>query len=138
MMDEKIQITQRQNEYLLALEDGPKVTRDFVLLFGVTNQSAGKMIHRLRSLGLVVSSEGHIPQHQLVRSYPELVADGLVIGDRRLRCSIPYEEFEYVAQLRDEGLVGQRLIDRYLKQFPDCFAGGVKYRVNRARMMGLF
>ena len=96
MMGEEIQITRRQNEYLLALEDGPKVTRDFVLLFGVTNQSAGKMIHRLRALGLVVSSKGHIPQHQLVRSYPELVADGLVIGDRRLRCSIPDEEVEYV------------------------------------------
>jgi hypothetical protein len=138
MTDRNIQVTPRQNEYLLALEDGPKVTRDLVLSFEVTGQSVGKIIHKLRDLGLVVSSAGHIPQHALVRSYPELVADGLVVCNRKLHCYIPDEEVKYVAQLRKDGWVGQRLIDRYLVRFPSSSEGGVRYRVNKARARGLF
>ena len=138
MTEGNIHVTPRQNEYLLALEDGPKVTRDLVLSFGVTDQSVGKIIHKLRDLGLVVSSAGHIPQHTLVRSYPELVVDGLVVSNRKLHRYIPDEEIEYVAQLRKDGWVGQRLIDRYLVRFPGSSEGGVRYRVYKARERGLF
>lgn len=135
---EQIRVTRRQNEYLLALEDGPKVTRDFILLFEVTRQSVGKVINQLRSLGLVVSSMGNIPQHQLVRSYPELVARGLKIGNRKLQCSIPDEEIKYAAKLRKDGFVGQRLIDEYLIRFPNSSAGKVGYRVHKARERRMF
>ena len=138
MTDGNIQVTLRQNEYLLALDDGPMGTRDLVLLFEVTATSVGRIIHKLRDLGLVSSSVGHAPQHRLVRSYPELVADGLVVGRRKLRCNIPDDEVEYVAQLRKDGLVGQRLIDQYLVRFPGGSDGGVRYRVNKARERGLF
>lgn len=136
-----IWVTPRQNEYLLALDEGPKVTWDLVVIFGVTDQSVGKIIHKLRDLELVVTSAGNVPRHSLVRSYIELVADGLDVerrqGDQR-RCKIPDEEVEYVAQLRREGLIGQRLINRYLVRFPGKSAGGAKYRVNKARERGLF
>jgi len=138
MMDGEIQVTVLQNEYLLALEDCPKVTRDFVLAFGVCGESVRRMVHKLHVMGLVVSSADKVPQHRLVRSYPELVAEGLVVGSRKYRSRIPAEEVEFVAQLRKEGWIGQRLTERYHERFPGVSANSVRYRVTIARARGLF
>ena len=136
-----IQLTKTQNEYLLQLADGPKTTRDLMLSQMVTMDSAGKMIAKLRKAELVRSSKlrgtpGNIVGHELIRSYQDLIEDGIEIVNRK-NVEVPYAEVLYVAILRNGYMTGQELIRQHLKIFPDRAKYGVTNIVAKAKALRL-
>ena len=133
-----VQVTERQNKYLLELSEGPKTTRDLMLSQGVSIHSAGKMILKLRNAGLVKSSKlrgahGNIHQHKLVRNYQELVTEGMVIINSKRNAEVPYTEVLYVAILRNGYLTGQELVKQHLKIFPDRAPNEVSNIIEKAK-----
>ena len=139
--DTMIQVTKKQHEYLLQLADGPKTTRDLMLSQMVSINSAGKMIAKLREDGLVQSSKlrgtvGNVHEHELIKSYQELVKDGIEVN-RSYNAEIPYAEILYIAILRNGLFTGQELVKQHLKIFPDRKPGGVRHIVSKARAMRL-
>lgn len=137
-----IQVTEKQNKYLLQLAGGPQTTRDLMLSQMVSIHSAGKMIAKLRKDGLVQSAKkrgaiGNIREHKLIKSYQELVKDGIEVVNRSYNAEIPDAEILYVAILRNGLLTGQELVKQHLKIFPDRKPGGVRHIVSKARAMRL-
>jgi len=139
-MDNMIQVTNKQNEYLLQLADGPKTTRDLMLSQMISLNSVGNMIRKLRKAGLVRSSKkrgvvGNIHEHKLIRSYQEL-KDDLEIGNTK-NAGVPHVEVLYVAILRNGCMTGQELINQHLKVFPGRAKYGVTNIVSKAKAQGL-
>lgn len=137
-----IQVTNKQNEYLLQLSSGPKTTRDLMLSQMVSMHSAARMIGNLREGGLVQSSKlrgasGNVLEHELIRSYQDLDKDGIKIVNRRNNSDVPPVEILYVAILRNGFLTGQELINQHLKVFPDRKRGGVSNIIEKAKAEGL-
>jgi len=107
-MEDKTMVTYRQNEYLLQLSDGPKTTNELVLSMMITAASAGKIIARLRDHGLVQSEKirgvrGNVYLHSLTTPYDKM---NLMITNGHSQ------------NLRNHGLIGQRLTDQFQKVFP--------------------
>ena len=137
-----IEVTPKQNMYLMEVDGSPKTSRDLLLCFDVSTNTVSKMIIKLRKMGLVSSSrvphtQGNVWQHELVKSYVSLVEGGLVVVDKPYHRA-PTEEIQYVAELRKEGLIGQRLIAKHLERFPYRNPSSVRHLVNTARARGLF
>lgn len=135
-----IEVTQRQNEYLKELAAGPKTTQDLVFELMISAKPISKMIKMLRDKGLVQSKplpkrNGHPLLHSLTNSYDELVRDGLTVVSKNN--AIPDAELQYAAELRDEGLVGQRLTGKYRKRFPERSHNSALYVVDKAIAEGL-
>jgi len=137
----QIEVTHRQNEYLQELASGAKSTQDLVLSLMVSAKSVGKMIKILRDKGLVQSayipgSRGASQQYRLVKSYPMLVLDGLVVAKIKHN-SIPDIELYHVAGLRSGGMTGQRLVKAHQRLFPERKANTVRHVVTKAVALGL-
>lgn len=133
-----IQVTKKQNEYLLQLSSGPKTTRDLMLSQMVTMEAAGRMIKKLKKKGLVESTRkyggrGNILNHRLVTPYPELEKKGIIITNKTAGTPIPEEEILYAAKLRNGGLIGQRLTDKYHKKYPHRKPKAIKNIVIKAK-----
>jgi DNA-binding IscR family transcriptional regulator len=117
-----IEVTRGQYEYAAALSGGAMTTRDLNLEFGVTNSQVSRMMEKLRDAGVVRSSRkngvhGNVRQH-------ELIVDLETINIRDQRHVNEYhpitdEEIKYVAELREDSLVGQRLTSKFRERFPD-------------------
>lgn len=141
-MSDKAIVTHRQHEYLLKLSEGPKTTRELVLHFGVIDNSAYRMIHKLVDKGLVASKRmlgvvGNIHIHRLVKPYDTLdltIQNCRGGGNPR---KIPDEEILYAAILRNGALVGQRLYWQFRRLFPDRSDSSIKHIVGIARNRGL-
>lgn len=137
-MSDKVLVTHRQHEYLLKLSEGPQTTRDLVLYFGVHDNAAYRMIHKLVAKGLVASERmrgvvGNIHIHRLVKPYDTL---DLTIKNCRGGANprrIPDVEILYAAILRNGGMVGQRLYGQFRRLFPDRSDSGIKHIVGIAR-----
>jgi len=117
-----IKVTSKQNEYLRHLESGPKTKKDLMGIMGVTTDTAGMMIKKLKDAGLVTSDRigtGNALEHKLIMPYFEMAQNGLVVRDNKTGTAIPEEEIYHAAILRNENLTGQRFINRYLKKFPN-------------------
>lgn len=130
-----IRITQRQDEYLKELADGPKTTHDIVQTIVVTMGTAGKVLKKLREDGLVESTpfngvSGNVYTHRLITPYHEL---NLFITNSPISTPISDEEIIYVAILRNAGMTGQRLYAQYHKLFPTRTYNSIKNMVMRAR-----
>jgi len=139
----KIRVTTTQNEYLKELADGPKTTRDIVLSRGVRMKSASKVFKKLRDAGLITSTrvkgtQGNINSHELTSPYEEL---NIVVRNNHRNGGVPVseEEIQYAAALRKEGLIGQRLINKYHTRFPDRIPKTIlNFVIPKARARGLF
>ncbi len=136
--DTMIQVTKKQNEYLLELATGPKTTRDLMLSQMVTMSSAARMIGYLREDGLVRSSKlrgtaGNVLEHKLIKSYKKLVKGGIEVVNRRNNTDVTCDEILYVAILRNGLLTGQELIKQHLKVFPNRKPGGVSNIIDKAK-----
>lgn len=137
-----IQVTKKQNEYLLQLSSGPKTTRDLMLSQMVTMESAGRMIKKLKKKGLIESTRkyggrGNILNHRLATPYSELEKKGMIIKNRSEGTLVPDEEILYAAILRNAGLIGQRLTDQYQKKYSHRRPRAIKNVVIKARAEGL-
>lgn len=137
-MSDKVIVTHRQHEYLLKLSAGPQTTRDLTLHFGVTDNAAYRMIHKLVAKGLVESERmrgvvGNIHIHRLVKPYDTL---DLTIKNYHRTSNprmIPNMEILYAAILRNGGMVGQRLCRQFRRLFPDRSDSSIKHIVGIAR-----
>lgn len=130
-----IRITQRQDEYLKELADGPKTTHDIVQTIMVTMGTAGKVLKKLREDGLVESTpfngvSGNVYTHRLITPYHEL---NLLITKSLISLPISDEEILYVAILRNAGMTGQRLCAQNKKLFPTRTYNSIKNIVAKAR-----
>jgi len=128
IMTEPTHVTPRQNEYLKQLATaGPQTTRDLLLHFMVSMNSAGRMLEKLRNAGLVRSTKqrgarGNVHQHELTAPYADLntiVTTGGHGKGGATRLQIKEEEILYAAILRNAGLLGQRLTSQFRKVYPD-------------------
>jgi len=142
-MKQQIRVTKTQNEYLKELIDGPKTTRDIVLSREISMKSASKVLKKLRDAGLITSTRvkgtpGNVNIHELTASYADL---NIIVKNNHRNGGVPVseEELQYAAILRKEGLIGQRLIDKYHTRFPDRLPLTIlNYVVPKARAQGLF
>jgi len=138
-----IQVTKKQNEYLLKLATGPKTTNEIRMEIMVKMATAGKMINKLKDAGLVEStrrhdSRGNVLNHRLVTPYKEMVKNGLIITNKTTGTPIREEEILYAAILRNGGLTGRRLTDQFIKVFPRRAKKTIiKHIVTKARLGGL-
>ena len=131
-------LTLRQNEYLRELARGPKTTTDLMRIFEVSQSSAGRMTKLLREKGMVEARRlpgvrGNILLYSLTAPYNELVPNGFAIPDAHPTPPITDAEIMYAADLRNEGLLGQRLIEKYHQQFPERPSSSVQLTVIKAR-----
>ena len=135
-----MKVTSKQNKYLLQLESGPKTKKDLMGTIGVTKDTAGMMIKKLKDAGLVTSERpgtGNALEHSLLSPYFKLVQNGLVVRDNKIGIAISEEEIHYAAILRNENLIGQRLINKYLEKFPNRSPKTIGNIVDQARAKGL-
>lgn len=135
-----MKVTSKQNEYLQELEDGPKTKADLMKAIGVTRDTAGMMIKKLKDVGLITSKRkgaGNALEYSLTISYSEMGKNGLVIRNNKTGTAITDEEVYYIAILRNGGMTGQRLSGQYQKTFPERGSGAIKNIVLKARKQGL-
>jgi len=128
-----MQVTPKQNEYLLELDNGPKLSREF----NNPTARAYKMLYRLRSAGLIQSKitnpKTNEHTYSLAIPYKEMLEKGLKISNGVSRRTIPEEEILYAAILRNAGLTGQRLSSIYNRKYPGRAKHGIKNIINKAR-----
>ena len=138
-----VEVTPRQNEYLKELADGSKTTQDLVFAFEVSAKSISRMICILRDKGLVESrlapatGRGGTRIYSLTRSYAELVGEGLKVVARTPHRRISEAELQYATELREAGMVGQRLVEAHHKRFPERKAAGVRHIIEIVRKRGV-
>ena len=128
-----MQVTPKQNEYLLELDNGPKLSREF----NNPTARAYKMLCKLRSAGLVEATISNERKNEYTYSlaipYTEMVENGLKISNGVSKRKIPDEEILYAATLRNAGLIGQRLTSVFRMKYPDRSKHGIKNIINKAR-----
>lgn len=117
-----IEVTRGQYQYVTALKDGACTTRDLALSFCVSIGYVSRVIQSLRDSGVIKSyrkkgAHGNVQQHELIVEYSSVQPRGNLY--RNSREPIPDEEVEYAAELRKEGLVGQRLTSKYRERYPE-------------------
>ena len=116
-----IQVTKKQNEYLLLLDKEQRTTNELMREIMVSMTSVGKMIKKLKEKNLVESvrkpeSRGNTYTHRLIKPYSEL---NLVINNKGKGAPVTDAEILYAAILRNEGMTGQRLTKQFNKVFPN-------------------
>ena len=128
-----MQVTPKQNEYLLELDNGPKLSSEF----SYSTERAYKMLYKLRSAGLVKSTIANERKNEhtysLAIPYTEMMENGLKISNGVSRRTIPDEEILYAAILRNAGLTGQRLSSVFRTKYPNRSKHGIKNIINKAR-----
>lgn len=136
-----IEVTRGQYEYAAALIGGAMTTRDLNLKFGVTNTQVARMMEKLRDAGVVRSSRkngahGNVRQHELIVDLETInIRDWRYANNALL---ITDDEVMYAAELREDGLVGQRLTSKFHERFPDrAHTTILKTIVPKARKRGL-
>lgn len=139
-------ITAKQHEYLLELRDGTQTTGDIATSLCVSRNAASRMMMILRDAGLVRSTRklgvlGNIWNHSIIGGY-DAIADELDIILRKSEGhgkphTVSDAELQYVAKLRDAGMTGLELIEKYQERYPDQPATTIKNRIQKARVMGL-
>jgi len=129
---DRITITARQNEILQALADGAKTTRDLVRSFMVTGNAITQTIKKLRDAGLLrTRREGVRFYHELTAPYPDLIANLTI---KAAPHPITEQEIQYVAKLRNAGLTGLALVERFHLKYPNRSADTVRVNiVSKAR-----
>ena len=138
-----IEVTSRQNEYLKELATGPKLSNDLVCTFEISAASISKMICILRDKGLVQSKlapatgRGGTRIYSLIKSYEELVEDGLKVVACTPHRRISEGELQYATELREAGMVGQRLVAAYQLRFPKRTPQGVRHIIEIVRKRGV-
>lgn len=141
MQQDQIKITSTQNKYLLQLETGEMTTNDLMRELMVSMGAAGRMIARLKAVGLIESTplrtKGNVWIHRLVKPYQKILEEGLIITANTTGIPIGESEILYAAILRNAGLTGQRLSGQYKEVFPKRGAGAIKNIVGKARKQGL-
>ena len=132
-----IEVTPKQNEYLIELEKGPKTSHDF----GATVATADKMLRKLRAAGLINSTQmqgrGNQLEHSLTKPYPELLKKGLIVSKKTTGHIISEEEILYIAILRNAGMTGRELRDQHSKVYPHRVGKKIGNIVDKARHEGL-
>ena len=128
-----MQVTPKQNEYLLELDNGPKLSSEF----SYPTDRAYKMLYRLKSAGIVKATISNERTNEYTYSlaipYTEMMENGLKISNEVSRRTIPDEEILYAAILRNAGLTGQRLSSVFRTKYPDRSKHGIKNIINKAR-----
>ena len=128
-----MQVTPKQNEYLLELDNGPKLSSEF----SYSTERAYKMLYKLRSAGLVKATISNERKNEYTYSlaipYTEMMENGLKISNTVSRRTILDEEILYAVILRNAGLTGQRLSSIFRKKYPNRSKHGVKNIINKAR-----
>jgi hypothetical protein len=136
-----IKVTENQNRYLLLLEEEPRTTNDFMRELTVTMEAAGRMMRKLKSVGLVKSKKtkgrGNPQEHSLTKPYAEIVEKGLSIRAKATGPLVTDQEVRYAAELRNAGMTGQELTAQHRKVYPDRAMNGVSNVVDKARKKGL-
>lgn len=124
-----VKITPRQDEYLRALGDGQKNSKELAQLLVTTMPAVTKMMAKLRGKGLVRSEKtsvhGGAFQHELVAPYQELRrtriivnGSGKVMAARNKAAPITEEEILYFAILRNNKMTGQSLCEQFHRLYP--------------------
>ena len=129
-------VTKRQYEYLKAIEGTPKSSIDLAEFLGTTRHSTWKMLNRLRSNGLIVSEgSGRDTTYSL---HPELMIEKLEVWatNKNTGKYITNEEKAFAVGLRESGLVGQRLHDKYHETYPERSPSGIDNVIGVIRREG--
>ena len=129
---DRITITARQNEILQALADGAKTTRDLTRSFMVTGNAITQTIKKLRDAGLIrTRREGPQFYHELTAPYSDLLSNLTI---KAAHPPITEQEIQYVAKLRNAGLTGLALVERFRLKYPNPSANTVRVNiVSKAR-----
>ncbi|RJS69530.1 transcriptional regulator [ANME-2 cluster archaeon] len=129
---DRITITARQNEILQTLADGAKTTKDLTRSFMITGSAITQAIKKLRDVGLIrTRREGTQFYHELTAPYPNLIA---TLNIKAPRPPITEQEIQYVAKLRNAGLTGLALVERFHLKYPNRSADTVRVNiVSKAR-----
>lgn len=136
-------VTPKQNAYLKKIDhEGGMSTREAAEAMDVTMATADKMLRKLKVKGLINSEQGLCKMgrqhtHTIVIPYEQMVADGLLIQCVTYGHKIPEEEIQHAATLRNEGLVGQRLIDQHHRLYPARPKSSVQNIIATAVQRGL-
>jgi DNA-binding transcriptional regulator GbsR (MarR family) len=130
-------VTERQNEYMLALEAEPKTAKELMASLGVKKETVDKTVLKLMAAGLVTSKKEETRKtktYGLVKPYSELQLE--ISG--KMSVPVREEEIFYAAILRNAGMTGQELKHQHEKVFAE--RGGrksVAHIVGKARGRGL-
>ena len=129
---DRITITARQNEILQALADGAKTTRDLVRSFMVTGNAITQTIKKLRDAGLIrTRREGTQFYHEMAAPYSDLLSN---LNIKAAHQPITEQEIQYVAKLRNAGLTGLALVERFHLRYPNHSANTIRVNiVSKAR-----
>ena len=112
----RITITAHQNEILQALADGQKTTKDLARSFMVSMDAITQVIKKLRDAGLIrTRREGMRFYHELTAPYPDLLANLTIKASPP---PVTEQEIQYVAKLRNAGLTGLALVERFHLKYP--------------------
>ena len=129
---DRITITARQNELLQALAEGAKTTRGLTRSFMVTGNAITQTIKKLRDAGLIrTHREGTQFYHELTAPYSDLLSNLTI---KAAHPPITEQEIQYVAKLRNAGLTGLALVERFRLKYPNRSANTVRVNiVSKAR-----
>ena len=107
--------TPRQVEYLKKLADGPMTARDIADSMNRTLSSTNRVITKARRAGVIKSTkiDGNPNEfvHELIVPLDEIEPD-------ETRVPVSEEEIRYVAELRNAGLTGKQLVEKFQTRFP--------------------
>lgn len=128
-------VTERQNEYLLLLKDGPMTTKELSEGVGSSMAAAAKILKKLNNEKLVATRKmrrgrGRSNLHSLTKPYSEMV---LEITANATGIPIMEEEILYAAILRNGELIGQRLTNQFSKLYPHRTSKSISNIVMTAR-----
>ena len=127
--------TTRQYEYLKTLKGGPKTTEEISKIVKVEVHTTWKMLNRLRDKKLVRrNGEGKNTRYALC-----VDLDSLEITKYEYRNGgrkITDEEKAFARELRENGLVGLRLVDKYHERYPDRSRAGIEHVIAVVRREG--
>jgi len=129
-------VTKRQHEYLKAIEGNPQSSIELAEFLGTTRHSTWKMLNRLRNNGLIVSEgSGRATTYRL---HQELRLETLEVWATTKNAGkyITDEEKAFAVGLRESGLVGQRLHDKYRETYPERSPSGIDNVIGVIRREG--
>lgn len=131
-----MKITARQYEYLKALEAGPQTTNAVSKIVGASRHTAWKMLNRLIDKGLIQRSLGDRNAQYFLKSNIDLSTFEVGAAYKNGGQAISDEEKVFARELRESGLVGQRLADRYHERYPDRSPAGIDHVIEVIRRDG--
>jgi len=130
------EITNRQHEYLQALEDCPKSTTQIAELMKTTRHTAWKLVNRLRRRGFVQKAGTGDGDMYSLHANMDLDAFEVKPVYRNGGKAISDEEKAFARELRERGLVGQRLVEKYHERYPDRSSSGIGHVIEVIRREG--